>query len=98
MRRKIIVSAILFVFSVAMLVSCRAAKTVQIIINSEPQGATVFIDGDVIGQTPIKRDITFKNPKKERRLIQIKKEGYKPQQRYFLYRDSPNQLFQLDEE
>lgn len=84
------------VASLAVLVACAAPKTKQIIINSEPQGAQILIDGEVIGQTPMKRDMKFKDVKKDRHLIQVRKDGYKTQERYFYYRDNDNVLFQLE--
>lgn len=84
------------VIAAAFLICCEASKTKQIIINSEPQGATIYVNGEVVGQTPLKRDVTFENKKKDRHLIVIKKKGYEPQQRYFYFRDDANVLFQLD--
>ena len=90
----------LFIMAMAttMLISCHAPKTISIIINSEPQGAMVLLDGEVIGQTPMKRDITYKNVKKERHFVQVRKDGYVTQERYFYYRDCENVLFQLEKQ
>jgi len=95
-KRKTAVSTVLALLMVFAVLACRAPKTKQIVINSEPQGATVFIDGEVVGQTPLKRDLTYKDYKSERRVIIVKKKGYMPQQRYHYYSDSTNVLFQLD--
>lgn len=94
MRRK---SALMgMAITLAVLFACHAPKTKSIIINSEPQGAQILLDGEVIGQTPMKRDIKFKSVKKERHMIQVRKDGYRSQERYFYYRDSDNILFQLE--
>ena len=87
---------LLAVLALAVLAACTAPKVKSIIINSEPQGAQILIDGEVIGQTPMKRDIKFKDLKKERHLIQVRKDGFKSQERYFYYRDNDNVLFQLE--
>ena len=75
---------------------CIAPQTKQVIINSEPQGAKIFIDGENVGETPMHADLKFRNTKKDRHNIQIRKSGYEPEQRYHYYRDAPNILFQLE--
>lgn len=78
------------------IVACEAKQIKSVIINSEPQGAEILIDGEQVGQTPMKRDLVFKDKKNGRYLILINKKGFEPQQRYFYYRDDPNILFQLN--
>lgn len=94
--RKKVVAFVAMVVVACVVGACQAPKTKQVIINSEPQGAVVLIDGEVVGQTPLKRDITYKDVKKERHLIQIRKEGYRTMERYIMYRDEENILFQLE--
>lgn len=97
MNRKTMISVILAAAMATGALACYAAKKKQVIINSEPQGATVFINGEVVGQTPVKRELTFDKPEKQRYVIILRKEGYRPQTRYYYYQDSPNVLFQLEQ-
>jgi len=94
-NRKTMATIVLAVLAATCFTACHAAKTKQVIINSEPQGATVFINQEVVGQTPVKKEITFDKPESQRYIIIIKKEGYKPERRYYYYDDNPNILFQL---
>ena len=68
----------------------------MVIINSEPQGATVYINGNEIGQTPIKRQLKYKKAKTDRYIIIVKKKGYMHQERKHFYGDQNNILFQLE--
>lgn len=96
LKREKVVAFVVTVAVACLMGACQAPKTKQVIINSEPQGAVVLIDGEVVGQTPLKRDITYKDPKKERHLIQIRKDGFRTMERYIMYRDEENILFQLE--
>lgn|GEM_PF-4335401 len=99
MRRKHVIGGVpILGMAIMVLFACHAPKIRSVIINSEPQGAQVLLDAEVIGQTPLKRDIKFKNVKKERHTIQIRKDGYQTQERYFYYRDQENILFQLEKQ
>lgn len=95
LKKKAIAFVVTMVLA-CMVGACQAPKSKQVIINSEPQGALVLIDGEVVGQTPLKRDIIYKDPKKERHLIQIRKDGYRTMERYIMYRDEENILFQME--
>ncbi len=96
MNKKTIITVIIAAAMAMAFIACRANKTKQVIINSEPQGATVFINQEVVGQTPVKKELTFENPESERHVIILRKDGYRPQRRYFYFQDNSNILFQLE--
>jgi len=73
----------------------------NLFITSEPAGAVVYMDGDKIGETPLKLQTFFtwnqEHPYDSllRRVIQVKKEGYAPQARDVYPIDMPNITFFL---
>ncbi|GAB7025173.1 PEGA domain-containing protein [Geotalea toluenoxydans] len=76
----------------------------DMVITSEPSGATVFLDGDKVGETPLKVQTFFTWNKEElynsllRRVIQVKKEGFESQIRDMYPIDMPNLHFLLNRE
>lgn len=78
--------------------------TRDLLISSEPVGATVYMDGDKIGETPLKVQTFFTwNSDKPynsllRRVVQVKKDGYAPQNRDLYPIDMPNITFFLSPE
>jgi len=72
MKTKIIALglAILYLSSCATLFK---GTTEEVNVNSDPQRAQIFIDGKLMGETPI----TLKMESKKTYLIEFKKEGYK---------------------
>ena len=76
--------------------------TRDLVISSEPSGAQVYIDGDKIGETPLKLQTFFTWNKEEpynsllRRVVQIQKNGYVPQTRDLYPIDTPNIIFFLE--
>ena len=102
MKRKIF--AALVMGAAVMIVGCASSGnkiTRNLLITSEPQGAVVYMDGDMIGETPLKIQTFFTWNKSEpydsllRRVIQVKKAGYVPQSRELLPIDMPNITFFL---
>ena len=75
--------------------------TRDLLITSEPAGAVVYMDGDKIGETPLKTQTFFTWNKDSlydsllRRVIQVKKEGYVPQTRDLYPIDMPDIAFFL---
>jgi hypothetical protein len=75
--------------------------TRDLLITSEPAGAVVYLDGDKIGETPLKFQTFFTWNKDAlydsllRRVIQVRKEGYVPQARDLYPIDMPNIAFFL---
>lgn len=80
----------------ACLIGCESVKTKHVIIDSNPPQAVVIVEGREVGQTPITQDLKFKNTRKDRYLIVIKKKGFEPQERWLYYRDNDNVLFDLN--
>ncbi len=78
--------------------------TRNLLISSEPAGATVYMDGDKIGETPLKVQTFFTwnqdNPYDSllRRVVQVRKAGYVPQDRDLYPIDVPNIVFILSPE
>lgn len=72
MKTKIIALglAILYLSSCATLFK---GTTEEVSVNSDPQRAQIFINGNLMGETPI----TLKLESKKTYLIEFKKEGYK---------------------
>lgn len=72
MKTKIIALglAILYLSSCATLFK---GTTEEVSVNSDPQRAQIFINGNLMGETPI----TLKMESKKTYLIEFKKEGYK---------------------
>jgi len=72
MKTKIIALglAILYLSSCATIFK---GTTEEVNVNSDPQRAQIFIDGKLMGETPI----TLKMESKKTYLIEFKKEGYK---------------------
>lgn len=88
------------------LVGCSSASkiTKDLLISSEPPGASVYLDGDKIGETPLKVQTFFTWNKDElynsllRRVIQVKKDGYESQVRDLYPIDMPTIQFLLNHE
>ncbi len=76
--------------------------TRDLMILSEPVGATVYMDGEKIGETPLKVQTFFSwnndRPYDSllRRVIQVTKPGYIPQARDLYPIDMPNITFFLN--
>jgi hypothetical protein len=98
--------AALLSVGILFLFSCGSTSKVlrSVTITSEPTGATVYLDGDKIGVTPLKMQTYFTWNKEEiynsllRRVIQVKKEGYESQGRDLYPFDMPNLQFLLNAE
>lgn len=105
MTRKINIM-IAVVMITGLLVGCGSASKItrNLLISSEPAGATVYMDGEKIGETPLKLQTFFTwNSDRPydsllRRVIQVKKEGYIPQTRDLYPIDMPNIVFFLNYE
>ena len=97
---------IFFCVATVFLCSCGSSRKVvrDVLITSDPPGATIYLDGDKIGMTPLKVQTFFTWNKDElynsllRRIIQIKKEGYESQSRDLYPIDMPNLKFFLNRE
>ena len=74
MSRKITSSILVLVFVISMSGCATIAhpKTSEVSINSNPEGASVFFDGNRVGKTPL--TITASN--KQPLTVSLKKEGY----------------------
>lgn len=96
----------LIVIVMGMLIGCSSASKItrDLLITSEPAGAVVYMDGDKIGETPLKIQTFFTWNKDSlydsllRRVIQVKKDGYVPQSRDLYPIDMPNITFFLSPE
>ena len=103
MRIKLV---LLTVIVTGILIGCSSATKVtrDLLIISEPAGAVVYMDGDKIGETPLKIQTFFTWNKESlydsllRRVIQVKKDGYVPQSRDLYPIDMPNITFFLSPE
>jgi hypothetical protein len=90
----------------AMITGCGSTSRIvkDMLITSEPSGATVFLDGDKIGETPLKVQTFFAWNKDEiynsllRRVVQVKKDGFESQTRDMYPIDMPNLHFLLNRE
>ena len=88
------------------LIGCGSATKVtrDLLITSDPAGAVVYMDGDKIGETPLKIQTFFTWNKDSlfdsllRRVIQVRKDGYVPQSRDLYPIDMPNITFFLSPE
>ena len=89
------------------IIDCGSAGTKisrDLLISSEPAGATVYMDDDEIGATPLKVQalFTWNNEKPNnsllRRVIQVRTDGYAPQNRDLFPIDMPNITFFLSPE
>jgi hypothetical protein len=88
------------------LAGCGSASKItrDLLISSEPAGATVYMDGDKIGETPLKLQTFFTWNKDKpydsllRRVVQVRKDGYAPQTRDLYPIDMPNIVFFLSPE
>ncbi len=100
MKKAFLLTALL---TIGMLIGCSGTTkiTKDVLIASEPTGATVYIDGDKVGETPLKIKTFFTWNKDEiynsllRRVIQVRKDGYESQVRDLLPIDTPNIQFFL---
>lgn len=103
MRIKFILLAVMIT---GVLIGCSSTTkfTRDLLITSEPAGAVVYMDGDKIGETPLKIQTFFTWNKEAlydsllRRVIQVKKDGYVPQIRDLYPIDMPNITFFLSPE
>lgn len=84
------------VLFMAFIGACHPKRSKTVIIDSVPQGATISIDGEILGETPKKVDLDFPNPKQDRHIIKLNKTGYSPEERYHYYRDSQHIMFLLE--
>ncbi len=102
----IIKHVLLTIIATGILVGCSSATKItrDLLIISEPAGAVVYMDGDKIGETPLKVQTFFTWNKESlydsllRRVIQVKKDGYAPQSRDLYPIDMPNITFFLSPE
>ena len=72
--KKLINAAILFVFIIQM-TGCATIlkqKSVDVAVNTEPEGANVFLDGNSVGKTPL----TLNLPHKRSVVLVFRKDGY----------------------
>ncbi len=67
------------------------SMTRQVVIESEPSGADIYIDDNFMGKTPVTVKLSGKNGEQKR--IVLKKEGYKPVSSTFFF---SNDLKKLD--
>jgi hypothetical protein len=89
-----------------LLAGCSSTNRIvkEVLVTSEPAGATVFLDGDKIGETPLKVQTFFAWNNDEiynsllRRIVQVKKEGFESQTRDMYPIDMPNMHFLLNRE
>ena len=103
---KKILSASLAILAMALLTACGSTTRVakDLLITSEPAGATIFLDGDKMGETPLKVKTFFTWNQDEmynsllRRVVQVKKEGYESQTRDLYPIDMPTLHFLLNRE
>ncbi len=74
MFRKITFSILVLVFIISMSGCATIAhpKTSEVSINSNPQGADVYFDGNKVGKTPLLTEASNRDPF----TVSIKKEGY----------------------
>jgi hypothetical protein len=104
MRKPIVLAMLLL--TAAVLFSCSSGSKItrDLLISSNPAGATVYMDGEKIGETPLKLQTFFTWNKDHpydsllRRVIQVTKEGYVPQTRDLYPIDMPNIMFFLNNE
>ena len=103
MQKKLVPLCLLACIALA---GCSSANkiTKDLLISSEPPGASVYLDGDKIGETPLKVQTFFTWNKDEiynsllRRVVQVKKDGYESQVRDLYPIDMPNIQFLLNRE
>jgi hypothetical protein len=103
--RKLVV-LIMALLTTVVLFSCSSGSKItrDLLISSDPAGATVYMDGDRIGETPLKLQTFFTwnndHPYDSllRRVIQVTKEGYVPQTRDLYPIDMPHITFFLNHE
>ncbi len=101
-----IVNLMLLLLVLALLCGCAAPERIakSVLVTSEPPGATVYLDGDRVGETPLKIETFFTwNDEKIyasllRRIIQVRKDGYESQTRDLYPVDMPNVQFLLNRE
>lgn len=75
MKNKSLYTAILMIFGFLILTSCATimnSTTQQISVSSMPSGATVKLNGMLVGETPLSLDVKRKNGG----VVRIEKEGY----------------------
>lgn len=98
--------AALALAAITLLAACGSTTRVarDLLITSEPAGATIFLDGDKVGETPLKVKTFFTWNQGEiydsllRRVVQVKKEGYESQTRDLYPIDMPTLHFLLNRE
>jgi hypothetical protein len=96
----------LAIIALTLLTACGSTTRVarDLLITSEPAGATIFLDGDKVGETPLKVKTFFTWNQSEiydsllRRVVQVKKEGYESQTRDLYPIDMPTLHFLLNRE
>jgi hypothetical protein len=103
---KRIVFLITISLATVVLFGCGSSSKItrDLLISSDPAGATVYMDGDKIGETPLKIQTFFTwnndHPYESllRRVIQVTKAGYVPQSRDLYPIDMPHITFFLNHE
>jgi len=97
---------LIVLLTIGMFIGCSSITKIpkDVVIASEPTGATVYVDGDKVGETPLKIKTFFTWNRDEiynsllRRVIQVRKNGYESQTRDLLPVDTPNIQFFLNPE
>ncbi len=72
--KKLIKSVALFVFIIS-LTGCATIlkqKSVDVAVNTDPEGANVFINGNRVGRTPVTLNLSHKRPV----VLVFRKDGY----------------------
>jgi hypothetical protein len=78
MKKIVVIALVVCVGS--LLNSCAtilASKTDPVTISCTPDSSKVFVNGQFMGYTPVKMDL----PRSNSQLIEIKHDGYEPQQK-----------------
>lgn len=97
---------LIIVLMAGVLFGCGSGNRItrDLLISSDPEGASVYLDGDKMGETPLKIHTFFTwnrdNPYDSllRRVLQVRKNGYIPQSRDLFPIDMPTMTFFLTRE
>lgn len=71
---KIRIAGMLVLFAVALSLGC-TSKVGLVALDTRPQGATIYLDDNMVGQTPVQFELNLEIPV----TLRIEKDGYYPQ-------------------
>jgi len=80
------------VVAVLLVSACGCESTRELLVDSDPQAAEVYVDGQLVGKTPYVGQIEYTG-EDHRVIVQVVKPGFLPQRQVCRETDRQNDVF-----